>query len=148
MKTNKYTSNSVEETNKLGFDFAANLKRGDVLSFYGELGAGKTEFIKGMCEYLNVEEIVNSPTFTIINQYTGELDDEEVTIYHLDLYRIANTKELKEIGFDECIHSTDNIKLVEWAEKANETIDNCTYEIHFETDENDENLRHIAIIAK
>lgn len=146
MKTIRYISSSVEETNKLGFDFAEKIQRGDVLTFYGELGAGKTEFIKGICEYLKVEEIVNSPTFTIINQYIGELDEEEVTIYHLDLYRISNINELKEIGFDECIHSADSIKLIEWAEKADKRIDNTTYEIHFNTDEKDENFREITIL--
>lgn len=143
----KYISNSEEETIKLGEKFAERLKLGDVVAITGDLGSGKTEFIKGICEYFNVGDMVNSPTFTIMNHYTGILNDEEVNIFHIDLYRIENEKELIEIGFDECLHSPDYIKLIEWPEKAGDKIDEWNYKVNIQTYENDENKRAIEIIA-
>ena len=142
----KYITNSEEETIELGKKFAERLKVGDVVAINGDLGSGKTEFIKGVCEYFNVGEMVNSPTFTIMNQYTGILNDEEVIIFHIDLYRIEDEKELIEIGFDECLHSPNYIKLIEWPEKAGNKIDIWNYKVIINTDENDENKREIEII--
>src|SRR5690606_18229308 len=99
MQEQNINSKSEKETIKLGFDFAKELKFGDVVALYGELGAGKTEFIKGLCHALNVEQMVTSPTFTIMNCYNGKINRSEVSIYHVDLYRIKNASELDEIGF-------------------------------------------------
>ncbi len=118
METQTYTTKSEAETIELGKSFAEKLKKGDVVLFYGDIGVGKTEFIKGICKYFNVEEIVTSPTFTIINQYNGMLNGEEIAIFHIDLYRVKEKKELLEIGFEECLYSADSIKLVEWAENS------------------------------
>lgn len=142
----KYTTNSEEETLELGRKFAERLKAGDVVAIEGDLGSGKTEFIKGIGEYFNVEDTVNSPTFTIMNHYTGTLDDEEIDIFHIDLYRIENEKELAEIGFDECIHSPEYIKLIEWPNKAGDRINNLNYKIIINTDEDDEVRREIEIL--
>ena len=119
MITEEFTTDGEDETIHLGSVFAEKLKPGDIVALYGELGTGKTEFIKGICNYFKVEEIVNSPTFTIINQYFGEYKHKSLEIYHLDLYRIKSISELNEIGFIECINSDDSIKLIEWADKAN-----------------------------
>ena len=142
----KYTSNSEEETLELGRKFAERLKAGDVVAIEGDLGSGKTEFIKGIGEYFNVEDTVNSPTFTIMNHYTGMLDDEEIDIFHIDLYRIENEKELAEIGFDECLHSPEYIKLIEWPNKAGDRINNLNYKIIINTDEDNEVRREIEIL--
>lgn len=142
----KYTTNSEEETLELGRKFAERLKAGDVVAIEGDLGSGKTEFIKGIGEYFNVEDTVNSPTFTIMNHYTGTLDGEEIDIFHIDLYRIENEKELAEIGFDECIHSPEYIKLIEWPNKAGDRINNLNYKIIINTDEDDEVRREIEIL--
>lgn len=147
MTIDKYITNSEEQTINLGESFAERLNPGNVVALYGELGAGKTEFIKGVCKYFNVAEMVNSPTFTIINQYTGELNDEEFSIYHLDLYRIKDQNELAEIGFGECIHSNHNIKFIEWADKAKERLDNWDFKIIINTDEKDQDKREIVIQA-
>ncbi len=142
----KYTTNSEEETLELGREFAERLKAGDVVAIEGDLGSGKTEFIKGIGEYFNVEDTVNSPTFTIMNHYTGTLDGEEIDIFHIDLYRIENEKELAEIGFDECIHSSEYIKLIEWPNKAGDRINNLNYKIIIKTDEDNEVRREIEIL--
>jgi len=142
----KYTTNSEEETLELGRKFAERLKAGDVVAIEGDLGSGKTEFIKGIGEYFNVEDTVNSPTFTIMNHYTGMLDDEEIDIFHIDLYRIENEKELAEIGFDECLHSPEYIKLIEWPNKAGDRINNLNYKIIINTDEDNEVRREIEIL--
>jgi tRNA threonylcarbamoyladenosine biosynthesis protein TsaE len=145
MKLGKFTTNSQDETFELGFRFAAELKTGDVVALFGDLGAGKTEFIKGICSYFKVDELVNSPTFTIMNQYAGMLNDDEIPILHIDLYRIKKSNELKEIGFDEIIFSGDSIKLVEWADKAFGLLPPDSYSINIKFKKNYENERIITI---
>ena len=143
--TGKHITNSEAETIALGTKFAEVLKAGDLVLFYGNLGAGKTEFIKGICDYFEVEEIVTSPTFTIINQYFGNLDDEQLPIYHLDLYRLNSQKALDEIGFTDCIYSEDAIKLVEWSEKAECSLPSNRYNIRISFDDDKENERVLSI---
>ena len=134
MITEEFSTNGEDETIRLGSVFAEKLKPGDIVALYGELGTGKTEFIKGICNHFKVEEIVNSPTFTIINQYFGEYQHHSIEIYHLDLYRIKNKAELNEIGFMECINSDESIKLIEWAEKANGYLTNQQFNIRIYQD--------------
>ncbi|MDT3740621.1 MAG: tRNA (adenosine(37)-N6)-threonylcarbamoyltransferase complex ATPase subunit type 1 TsaE [Candidatus Kapabacteria bacterium] len=143
--TDTFISNSDLDTVKLGGKFARKLKSGDIVALTGELGAGKTEFIKGICEFFNVEELVTSPTFTIINQYQGHSKKKEIPIYHIDLYRIKKTDELVEIGFDECLADDNCIKLIEWSEKAGDRLTEPDYKVTFKTDEENENLREIFI---
>lgn len=145
MEPEIHTTNSEEETIALGKTFADRLQVGDTVAFYGGLGAGKTEFVKGICEFFNVEDIVSSPTFTIINQYNGINNNEEITIYHVDLYRIETQKELDEIGFDDCMFSHHAIKLVEWSEKSAGLLPNHHYKVNFILDDSNENLRTIEI---
>lgn len=145
MKLSETKSFSEIETREIGSKFAERLKKGDVVTFFGDLGAGKTEFIKGICDYFNVDEIVNSPTFTIINRYITNNFNDETQIYHIDLYRIKNISELKEIGFEDCIYSDEDIKLIEWAEKAENYIKNTNYKVSLINDKNDENTRIILI---
>ncbi len=146
MELGTYTTRSEEETIELGKQFAARLKPGDVVALYGDLGAGKTEFVKGICAYFHVSQIVSSPTFTIINRYEGEdAAHHHVTLYHIDLYRIKSPKELEEIGLAECAEEGTAIKLIEWAEKANGTLPKHHYSIHFEFSPEDINTRRIRI---
>jgi len=81
--------------------------------FNGEMGAGKTTLIKSICEKLDVIDIVNSPTFSIVNEY---LTEEDATLYHFDFYRIKDEKEALDIGVDEYFYSGD-LCMIEWAEK-------------------------------
>jgi len=145
MVNEHYISNSEIETISLGQEFGKKLKVGDSVSFYGDLGSGKTEFIKGICKQLKVHELVSSPTFTIINQYLGSLNNTEVPIYHIDLYRIKTHDELENIGFDECVHTQNGIKLIEWAEKASGDLPEDGYIISIKTDDNNDEKRVIDI---
>lgn len=138
-------SNSEEQTIAFGHEFASKLEVGDVVALYGELGAGKTEFVKGICDFFRVHDIVTSPTFTIINQYAGTTPQgEPVKIYHLDLYRIASSDELAGVGFDDCVFSHDAIKLVEWPERA-EHLMPAHYAVRINADVADDDVRRIDI---
>jgi tRNA threonylcarbamoyladenosine biosynthesis protein TsaE len=145
METQTYTTKSEEETISLGEKFAETLKKGDIVLFYGDIGVGKTEFIKGVCRYFNVSEIVTSPTFTIINQYNGINSGEQITIYHIDLYRVKDKNELDDIGLEECLYSQDSIKLVEWAENSFNIIKFINYKITIKADFENVNERLIEI---
>ncbi|MBX3043443.1 MAG: tRNA (adenosine(37)-N6)-threonylcarbamoyltransferase complex ATPase subunit type 1 TsaE [Candidatus Kapabacteria bacterium] len=141
----KIITGSENETILAGINFARGLNQGNIIALTGELGAGKTEFVKGICEFYGVEEIVTSPTFTIINSYEGFKSSGSFMIYHIDLYRINDQQELKEIGFEECLSDDTSIKLIEWAEKAEDRLREIDYLIEIKTDEYDENKREILI---
>lgn len=146
MEKTVYNSNNEQETTELGFSFATQLKLGDIVALYGDLGTGKTEFIKGICKYFKVQDIVTSPTFTIMNNYSGEIDTQNFTIFHLDLYRINSITELANIGFSDCIFDESSIKLIEWADKAENILDeNANYLIAISQDDENENQRTISI---
>lgn len=142
-----YTSTCEKDTFRLGVDLASDLRPGDIVAFYGDLGSGKTEFIKGICARLKVEDLVSSPTFTIVNQYTGVNDnDREVLIYHIDLYRIESEKELDDIGLCEILADSTAIKLIEWSEHEYGTLPNQRYEVRFAQLE-EEDCRRIEVLA-
>jgi tRNA threonylcarbamoyladenosine biosynthesis protein TsaE len=141
-------TNSEKETFEQGNIFAEVLVAGDIVLFTGDLGAGKTEFIKGICDYFGVEELVTSPTFTIINQYFATNEDAVLVIYHLDLYRIKTEKELVEIGLSECLEDAQSIKLIEWAEKASSYYSDQVYRIAITLAEDDSNKRTINITKR
>ncbi len=145
MLLEKIVSSSEQQTIELGKEFAKRLELGDVVAFFGDLGTGKTEFIKGICQYFKVEDLVTSPTFTIMNRYSGLNPDSEIAIFHIDLYRITKKEELGNIGFDECMYSPHSIKLVEWAENASGMLPKSIYSVRIVADPNDENKRYISI---
>lgn len=145
MLETKYTTNNEDETIELGRKFAKELSLGDIVYLYGDLGSGKTEFIKGICDFFKVDDLVTSPTFTIMNKYIGELKHQEIPIFHIDLYRIEKNHELNEIGFDECLFEESSIKLIEWAEKAETHLKKPTYIVRIIPDEDSENIRQIYI---
>src|SRR6478736_5658608 len=106
------TTRSEEETATIGRELAATLSAGDVLLLYGDLGAGKTAFVRGLAEGLGVSgEEVSSPTFTLIQEYRGG----RLTLFHVDLYRIEDPREFDELGLDEI--AVDGVLAIEWAEK-------------------------------
>lgn len=111
-------SNSIQETFLIGRDFAQKLKKGDVVALYGEVGAGKTHFCKGICNHFQVpESVVNSPTFTLVQEYDGNPHP----IYHFDAYRIESAAEFNAIGYEDYFYG-DGICLIEWAEKVEELL--------------------------
>ncbi len=92
---------------------AETLKPGDILSLDGDLGAGKTVFTKGLCAGLGVTDTVNSPTYTLVNEYTGQ----NGPVYHFDVYRIGDEEELYDIGFEEYLQR-DAVSIIEWGSYA------------------------------
>ena len=102
---------SLDDTKKVAKEFAKTLSVPTVVAFSGELGAGKTTFIKYLCAELGVTELVTSPTFTIMNIYNGNMP-----IYHYDMYRINGADALYDIGFYDYVDS--GISLVEWSENV------------------------------
>lgn len=104
---------SPAETVALGRRLAERLGPGDVLALYGDLGAGKTHLVKGLCAGLGIApETVSSPTFTIVNEYDGTLP-----VYHIDAYRIERTEEFFELGYETYVFG-DGVCLIEWPERV------------------------------
>jgi tRNA threonylcarbamoyladenosine biosynthesis protein TsaE len=113
----EFTSNTPEETIALGKAFASELEAGDVVCLRGELGAGKTHFVKGMAEGLGIDRSrVHSPTFTLIDEHRGEQP-----LYHFDCYRMESPREALEIGAEEYFYG-DGICVIEWAERIESLI--------------------------
>ena len=106
-----HTTRSPEETQALGERVGAALGPGDVVACTGELGAGKTCFLQGLCRGLGVRQDVTSPTFVLVNEYRGRL-----RVHHVDAYRTGSLAELIDIGLEEMLHG-DGITVVEWADK-------------------------------
>jgi len=105
-------SNSVDQTIQAGFEFAGKLEPGDVVCLYGELGAGKTQFVKGVAAFFKIDaKQVTSPTFTLIHEYPGSLP-----VFHFDCYRLKNEQEALEIGAEEYFYG-EGVSLIEWPEK-------------------------------
>ena len=123
-------TSSPAETIAFAREFAAKLKPGTVIALSGDLGAGKTTFVKGFTGN------ATSPTFTIIHQYPG-------SIYHIDLYRLNSAQEAIDIGIEEYLPATDGITLIEWAEKITPLLPADT--IHIQIAITGETTRQIEI---
>ena len=117
---------SPEETKKIAAGLAGKLRPGSVLALHGELGSGKTCFVQGLAEALGVTEIVNSPTFAIINEYRGRC-----RLYHIDLYRINSEADAEALGMDDFLEG-DGITAIEWPAKAASILPKNTVHIHFQ----------------
>jgi tRNA threonylcarbamoyladenosine biosynthesis protein TsaE len=103
---------SPAETRMLGRRLAPHLLSGDLVALYGNLGAGKTQLVKGICAGLGVpEDQVSSPTFTLVNEYNGS----DFPIYHIDAYRIERIEEFFELGYEEYFYG-DGLCIIEWPE--------------------------------
>lgn len=109
----QYITNSDKETRLLAGEIAQGFKKG-VIALYGELGAGKTTFVQGFAKSLGIKDKILSPTFVLIRQHS--LANNQ-TFYHIDLYRLEKTKDLKSIGMDEILSNLENITLIEWADR-------------------------------
>lgn len=137
----KYESFSPKDTEELAKSFAKELKIGDVICLDGELGVGKTAFTKGLCAALGVLEPVYSPTYTIINSY-----DAPCPVYHIDAYRIEDSDEMYEIGFEECLKN--GICIIEWSCVIPEVLPEDRYNITISRDYNfGDDYRNIEIIS-
>jgi tRNA threonylcarbamoyladenosine biosynthesis protein TsaE len=100
-----------------------------VFAFYGEMGTGKTTFIKAICEELGVKEVINSPTFAIVNEYRSETDE---LIYHFDFYRINKIEEAFDFGYEDYFYC-GALCFIEWPEKIDEILPNDCVSVHIIT---------------
>ena len=122
-----YVSRSASETRQLGRAFSNKLRKGSIVALYGTLGAGKTEFVKGVCTGLGVAEaMVNSPTFTLVNEY----ETDALVIYHFDAYRLTSIQEFYELGCQDYFFG-DGICLIEWPDRVEELLPREVWKVRF-----------------
>ena len=120
---------SEGETISLAREFARRLVAGDVVALYGELGAGKTQFVKGVCLGLGLVEVVTSPSFIIMNEYKyARNGGESLSVYHFDFYRIKSISEVYDLGIEEYFYGK-GICLIEWADAAGPLLPPSRYDI-------------------
>lgn len=136
---NIFLSNSVLETENFARKFASKLKGNEVIAFYGDLGAGKTAFTRGVADFFGLKDEVSSPTFALVNEYSSE----KVKIYHFDMYRINTFEDLESTGFFDYLER--GIILVEWSENIKEYLPENLIEIKIS--KTGENSREIEIIG-
>ncbi len=130
---------SAEETEHLGFELAESLNPDDVVALYGDLGSGKTCFVKGVARGLNLSNPVKSPSFSIINEYPGK-----IPLFHIDFYRLEKSAEIEDIGWMEYLDS-GGIVIIEWAERVKNMLPSKRIDVYFEILGNA--ARHVEIIA-
>ncbi|MBQ3258006.1 MAG: tRNA (adenosine(37)-N6)-threonylcarbamoyltransferase complex ATPase subunit type 1 TsaE [Oscillospiraceae bacterium] len=111
-----YYTNSDKETEAVGEQFGRTVKDGTVVAMYGDLGAGKTAFVRGMARGMGITERVSSPTFTIVNEYLGDR-----TLIHFDMYRLGSADELFDIGWEDYL-ARGAVCAVEWSENVEEAF--------------------------
>lgn len=112
-----YESYTPKDTFRIAYEMGRQIKPGEVVCLNGDLGTGKTLFSQGFAKGLGIEDSVNSPTFTIVQQY----DEGRMPLYHFDVYRIEDSEEMDEIGFADMIYG-DGVCLIEWAERINDIL--------------------------
>ncbi len=154
----KLHTNSALETQKTGAEFAKQLRGGDVVLLYGELGAGKTTFTQGVAYGLGIERRIISPTFIIVRKYevpsvilgnvvtpesgsridSGQARMTVKTLYHIDLYRTQTDDDLKGLGLQEILEEKDAIVVIEWPEKLGSLFPKKAWEVKFVDDQHDE----------
>ncbi|SCY74212.1 tRNA (adenosine(37)-N6)-threonylcarbamoyltransferase complex ATPase subunit type 1 TsaE [Alkaliphilus peptidifermentans] len=114
--------NNQQETEAIAEKLGSMVKKGDIICLTGDLGAGKTVFSKSFAKGLGVQEVVTSPTFTIVQEYQGR-----IPMYHFDVYRVNQPHEMDDIGFDEYVFG-DGVCIIEWASIIKEILpENCLW---------------------
>ena len=132
-----FHSTSEAQTEKIGEDFARALPGGTVVAMYGDLGAGKTAFVRGMARGMGIGCRVSSPTFTIVNEYLGERE-----LIHFDMYRLSSADELFDIGWEDYL-ARGAVCAVEWSENVQDAF--WGDEIVVRIEKTGENERRITI---
>jgi len=133
-----YKTTSAAETEAVGFALAKQLKKGDIVKMYGDLGAGKTAFVRGLARGLSYDGIVQSPTFSLCNVYEGA-----ATLYHFDLYRLRGPEDLEGIGFFDYLEE-DAVFAIEWCERAEDVLPDTCHTVRIA--HVDENTREICVV--
>jgi tRNA threonylcarbamoyladenosine biosynthesis protein TsaE len=122
-----FISNSAEETAALGRERATRLRAGDVVALAGDLGTGKTQFVKGLVAGLGSAAAVTSPTFTFLHEYTAG----RLPVYHFDFYRLENCEAALRLGLDDYFFG-EGVSVIEWADRFRDLIPDNAYWISFE----------------
>ena len=133
---------SIERINEAARQFIQNLGDSKVFAFYGKMGAGKTTFIKAVCEELNVDDVITSPTFAIVNEYTAHSDvlgSGEQPIYHFDFYRIKKLDEFFDMGGEDYFYS-GSLCFIEWPELIEEVLPQDAVRVKIEEKEDGSRL--------
>ncbi|RLD39034.1 MAG: tRNA (adenosine(37)-N6)-threonylcarbamoyltransferase complex ATPase subunit type 1 TsaE [Bacteroidetes bacterium] len=130
--TKSFTIQSVNELKVVAEALVESMNKANVFAFFGSMGAGKTTFIQSICEVLGVENVVNSPTFAIVNEYVHPNGDP---IFHFDFYRLNSPSEAVDIGYHEYVES-GYLCLMEWPEKIENLLpENCVY-VYIKSEDN------------
>lgn len=138
-KQNFFITNNFRETQKLAENFIKKLKKGDVITLYGNLGSGKTTFVQGLARGLGIKKRIISPTFIIVREYNlkSQISERKIisknlkSFYHIDLYRIESQNDIKNLGIEEIINGKDII-VIEWAEKMKNLLPKKRWDVKFE----------------
>jgi len=130
---------NLENINQAASHFIDNMGRGRVFAFYGKMGAGKTTFIKAVCEQLGVEDVITSPTFAIVNEYTSETSGD--TIYHFDFYRIKKIEEVYDMGYEEYFYG-GGLCFIEWPELIEDLLPEDAVKVNIS--ENEDGSRTVS----
>ena len=120
---------NIEKIREAAREFVANIGDSTVFAFYGKMGAGKTTFIKAVCEELGVEDVITSPTFAIVNEYRSDASGE--LIYHFDFYRVKKIEEVYDMGFEDYFYS-GALCFIEWPELCEEVLPEDTVKVTIE----------------
>ena len=137
------TINSVSELPKVAEELLSYAEGQKFFIFEGDMAAGKTTFIKSLCEAIGVEDVVSSPTFSIVNEY----ESNDGPVYHFDFYRLKNLQEAYDIGYEEYFYS-GNYCLVEWPSKVDELLPEDYIKIEITVTANDQRLFQFTTIKE
>ncbi len=132
----EHVTNSPEETEALGEMLAGRLEPGTVIAFTGDLGAGKTAFVRGLARGLGITERVTSPTFTIVNEYEGG----RLPLFHFDMYRLGSADELFDIGWEDYL-ARGGVCAVEWSENVSDALEEGCLRVDIRRGERDDQRR-------
>ena len=136
----RFVTHSADETEALGERLAKTLLGGEIIAFTGDLGAGKTAFTRGLARGLGIPMRVTSPTYTIVNEYTGG----RLPLFHFDMYRLGSSDELFDIGWEDYLNR-GGVCAVEWSENVAEALPEDTVWVDLRRLEGEDNGRRITI---
>ncbi len=132
----KITIDKIENIHEAAHVFVQNMDKACVYAFYGKMGAGKTTFIKAICEELGVHDVITSPTFSLVNEYT---DGEGNPIYHFDFYRIKKIDEVYDMGYEDYFYS-GHLCLLEWPELIEDLLPEDAVRVTITAIDNEERI--------
>lgn len=130
----EFKTTCEKETVEIGEKIGKLLKGGDTVALFGDLGAGKTAITKGIAKGLNSEDLVNSPTFTLLNQYSSKL-----TINHYDMYRVETIDDLYSIGYFDYLEDENSVMIIEWSENIENVLPQGSIKIKLENKNGNDN---------